>query len=81
MEQKRGAELSDSALEGVAGGINTVSVNSGNYTYSPARPAVAGPSTGPAGGSSCVIESAGEHKLPNKNIWALLMEAGTIDQL
>lgn len=69
MEQKRGAELSDSALEGVAGGLSTMSIN----TYSPTGPITAGP----AGGSSCVDGKTKKDEFVDENIWALLVAAGT----
>lgn len=75
MEQKRCAELSDSALEGVAGGLSTVSTD---YTYSPIGPA----NVGPAGGSSCVD---GKNKLfdglaVDDGIMGLLKAAGTLER-
>lgn len=73
MEQKYGAELSDSALERVAGGISTMSTN---YTYSPTGPATAGP----AGGSSCAAGKTKKDEFVDENIWALLVAAGTLDK-
>ena len=77
MEQKRCAELSDDALERVAGGISTVSVNSGNYSP------IAIPSKGPADDILCVD---GKNKLfdslvvVDKAVLGLLDAAGTLEQ-
>lgn len=73
MEQKYGAELSDSALERVAGGLSTVSKD---YTYAPTGPATAGP----AGGG---LRADGENKLvdslvADKGVLGLLEAAGTL---
>lgn len=79
MEQKRCAELSDSALERVAGGISTVSKD---YAYSPIGPATAGP----AGG---VLRAAGETRkdklfdglvVVDKGVLGLLDAAGTLEK-
>ena len=69
-------ELSDDALEGVAGGSDIMSIND---THSLVRPAAAGPSAGPAGGNSFEIESAGG-EICLDPIFGLLKEAGTFDQ-
>ena len=83
MEQKRCAELSDSALERVAGGVGTMSVNN---TYSPTGPITAGPSAGPAGG---VLRAAGETRkdklfdglvVVDKGVLGLLDAAGTLEK-
>lgn len=80
MEQKRYAELSDSALERVAGGLSTMSVN----TYSPTGPITAGPSTGPAGGISCADGKTKKDELvdgliADNGIKGLLVAAGTYE--
>lgn len=82
MEITRGAELSDSALEGVAGGgVNTVSKD---YTYSPIGPATTGPSAGPASGD---LRADGKTKkdelvdglIADNGIKGLLVAAGTYE--
>ena len=72
MEQKYGAELSDSALERVAGGLSTMSIN----TYSPTGPITAGP----AGGSSCEYgKTEGDKLVIDKGVLGLLQAAGTLE--
>ena len=74
MNDKQILELSDSALERVAGGVGTMSVNN---TYSPTGPITAGPSAGPAGGGLCVDGKTKKDEFVDENIWALLVAAGT----
>ena len=75
-------ELSDDALEGVAGGLSTMSVN----TYSPIGPATTGPSAGPAGGISCAAGETRKDKLfdslvvVDKGVLGLLDAAGTLEK-
>ena len=78
MNDKQILELSDSALERVAGGVGTMSVNN---TYSPTGPITAGPSAGPAGGGSCEYgKTKGDKLVIDKGVLGLLQAAGTLER-
>ena len=71
-------ELSDDALEGVAGGSDIMSIND---THSLVRPAAAGPSAGPAGGGSCEYgKTEGDKLVIDKGVLGLLQAAGTLER-